>query len=627
MHTSRRFRALVATLAAAAVIGSVVAAPAAAGGTASGGTAGTPGAARAAAPQQYPGERAEARRVDRVPTPQPSWFDCSPAFGPGNECTTVNLPLDYDRPQGPTTAVAVLRHSATDQANRIGTLFLNPGGPGGSGVQIAAAAGFFLGPEVLARFDVVGFDPRGTNFSDNVRCWENLGTQAADLAGLGVPFPFTDAEETAYVASSEAFGRACSTTGRPLSASMSTAEVARDMDVLRRMVGDQQLTYLGFSYGSYLGNVYANLFPSRVRAVAIDGVLDPLAWAGTRADRDVPQTARLRSGEAAARALDEILRRCAEAGPELCTLAALGDPRAIYAEIRAALQETPLPIVDPVTGEELFTLTYPTLVSFLLGDMYFPEAALFVDADLSFAYSLLHPPTEPGSADPGSAMPSQDVARAALLAKVRDAEAQAAAARATHAEQAAALGFAFPYDNSPEAFQSVLCTDGSNPARADRWRGYADEADLRAPDFGRLWTWSSAPCASATWKVRDEDAYRGPFTRSTVNPVLVVGNYWDPATSYDGAVTAASLLPNSRLLSSDSWGHTAYGTSACVTDAVDAYLLSVQTPAEGTLCVGDVQPFSTSLGEEPGPDSRARGAQPDRLPPVVPPLPGAVPRG
>ncbi len=129
------------------------------------------------------------------------------------------------------------------------------------------------------------------------------------------------------------------------------------------------------------------------------------------------------------------------------------------------------------------------------------------------------------------------------------------------------MRYEFPYDNSFETFQTVLCTDGINPRNAGNWPTYADAADRNAPDFGRLWTWASSPCASNTWTVRDEDAYAGPFTHCTVNPLLVVGNYWDPATNYDGAVKAASLLPNSRLLSSDSWGHTAYGTSACVTDA------------------------------------------------------------
>jgi pimeloyl-ACP methyl ester carboxylesterase len=605
MNRSRRFGTLVTVLAAAALVVPVA------------GTASAVGTPTAKKPVDI-----EARRVDRVPTPVPAWFDCSAVFGPGNECATVELPLDYDKPKGETTSVAVLRHKASDQANKVGSLFLNPGGPGGSGVEIAAAAEFFLSPELLTKFDVIGIDPRGTNYSDNVRCWADVGAQSADLAGMNVAFPVTGAEENAFVASAKKFGKACSTTGTPLSGSMSTAQVARDMDVMRRAVGDEKLTYLGFSYGTYLGNVYANMFPSRVRAVAIDGVLDPIGWSGLEAGTTTPQTMRIRSGEGAAGALHEILSRCAAAGPEYCALAGVGDPETVYADILASLQAQPLPIPDPDTGEIAFELTYATLVSILLGDMYGPDAASWVDADLTFVHTLLQPPAEPGT----EAAAQQDAARAALLQKVRDAQGAAQAAAKTTADRAAAFGFEFPYPNGAEAFQSVLCTDGRNPSRADQWPYYADRAQQSAPEFGPLWTWASAPCASQTWTVRDEDTWTGSFSAQTAAPVLVVGNYWDPATNYDGAVAAASLLPNSRLLSSDSWGHTAYGTSECATSAVDQYLLTVAVPEPDTLCTGDMQPFTDPLPVPGAPDAGARSATPDRLPPVVPPLPGAVPR-
>lgn len=548
--------------------------------------------------------RAEATRVDRVPVPDPHWFDCSSAFGERTECGTVLLPLDYDQPRKATTEVALLKLAVADPARKVGTLFVNPGGPGGSGVQMAAAAAQFLSPGLLERFDVVGVDPRGTNFSSNVRCFRNLGEQAAALSGLNVAFPVGDTETGAYVASSKAFGVGCSTTGAPLSGSMSTAEVARDMDVLRRMVGDEKLTFLGFSYGTYLGNVYANLFPDRVRAVVIDGVLDPLAWAGTPQNASIPQTQRLKSGEGASKALDETLARCAAAGPAFCLLAGLGDPAAVYADIVASLKENPVVVTDE-NGTPLFELTYPLLVGLLLSDLYAPEGPSWVDQDLTFVHSLLHPTDADVTA-----------VRTSFVGRYR----------ALHAPHDAPTGAVagFPYDNSFETFQSVLCTDGLNPARAEDWVPASAAADAAAPGFGPLWTWASAPCASSTWTIRDEDAYTGPFTRKTAAPVLVVGNYWDPATNYEGAVAAAGLLPRSTLLTSDSWGHTAYGTSACVTDTVDAYLLTGQVPAAGTVCVGDVQPFTEPLGAEPDQQSRRAPARP--LPPVVPPLPGALPR-
>ena len=145
----------------------------------------------------------EARRVDRVPTPKLGWYPCY-----GNaECATTRLPLDYDHPHGAKTLVAVLRVKAKDQKHRIGSLFVNPGGPGGSGTGLAQAAPYFLGAGVLARFDVVGIDPRGTNFSDQVACFPGNAQQGRALSGLNVAFPFTKAEERAAVASSRGSAR------------------------------------------------------------------------------------------------------------------------------------------------------------------------------------------------------------------------------------------------------------------------------------------------------------------------------------------------------------------------------------------------------------------------------------
>lgn len=554
-------------------------------------------------------------KVDKVKTPVPKWFTCEP-LAPRAECASVPLPLDYDAPNGAKTTVAVLRIPARKPATRIGTLFVNPGGPGGSGVQFAAAADYFLSPALLDRFDIVGFDPRGTNFSDSVKCWPGLGEQYDAIESIfTIAFPVTRPEVRSYARASESFGKACSSTGKTLAGSMSTAEVARDMDVLRRMTGDTKLTYLGFSYGSYLGTAYANMFPNRVRSVAIDGVLDPTGWAGTKATATVPQTQRIKSGEGAAKALQEILVRCGRKGPDYCSIASKGDPRKTYAAIVADLKAAPIVITDP-DGQEVFEITYALLTSVLLNSLYSPFGASEVDFILSDVVTMLEDEAKPGTA----AAKKQAAARSAMVSRLK---AQADAARSETRNQqrlGRSVGWAFPYDNSPEAFQSVTCTDGLNPDRASDWDTYAKAGDKTAPDFGRLWTWSSAPCATSTWTVRDEDAYRGPFNK-TITPVLVIGNTWDPATNYQGAVAAAKIMPGSRLLSSDSWGHTAYGSSACVNTAIEKYLLSRTLPAVGKKCVGDLQPFSDPLGSV-----ERRGVATRALPPVVPPMPGAIPR-
>lgn len=517
----------------------------------------------------------EQRRVDRVPTPTLAWQDC----GDGFDCTSVDLPRDYDRPKGATTSVALTRLRAGDPRRKIGTLFLNPGGPGGSGTEFVRLAPLILSPEVRARFDVVGFDPRGIGSSENVRCFRSTAEQSEVYNTLPpVVFPVTRTEERAFLRGAKAVGRACSTTGRPLSVSMSTAEVARDLDVLRRAVGDRKLTYLGFSYGSYLGQVYANLFPDRGRALALDGVVDPIAWAGTKANRSRPQWDRIRSADGASKALREVLARCAEAGAARCPYAAQGDPAANFALIAERLEATPLVIPDE-TGQPL-TFGYADLVYTVLLVLYQADGGEVIAGLLSDLLIL----TDPAA--------SRTVSAAATRLSA-DRTAATVVDTLTHAPVKPRPGArsAEAYDNALEAQQVVSCSDSINP-RSRTYPAAADAADRRAPYFGRLWVWIGSFCASDAWTAKDEDAYRGPFTKRTVSPLLFIGNTWDPATNYRSAVKAQALAPNSRLLSSDSWGHTAYGTSACVTDAIDAYLLSVRLPAEGLRCVGDAQPFA-----------------------------------
>jgi pimeloyl-ACP methyl ester carboxylesterase len=536
----------------------------------------------------------EVRRVDSVPTPKLGWYDCYD----GAQCATALLPMDYDQPKGAKTEVSLLRRQARDKVNRIGSLFLNPGGPGASGTQMAHAAPFFLSPGLLDRFDIVGFDPRGTNFSDQVKCFTGNAQQTKALKGLvSNAFPLTKVEEQAAVASARSVGRGCSSTGRPLSASMSTAEVARDMDVLRRAVGDRKLTYLGFSYGSYLGQVYANMFPDRVRAVTIDGVVDPIAWVGTPATASRPLFDRLRSADGASKALRRILTLCDQAGGQKCRFSP-GNPVANYDLVANRLKKTPLSLPDPFGGPPT-TFNYAALVANTLFAMYSPDGFSFIDAGLSDLIILTEPPAA-AVAGPRVTTAARSKMMTGFVTRLR--------AQQVKVKRA---GLGFPYDNSLEAQATVLCTDGSNPADAASWPAAAAAADRRAKYFGRPWAWVSAPCASKTWTAVDEDAYVGPFNRRTASPILVVGNTWDPATNYEGAVKAASLLPNSRLLSSDSWGHTAYRSSQCATSAIDTYLLTKVLPPRGTFCHGDIQPF------EDIPVSKLQGAT-GRQVPVVP---------
>jgi pimeloyl-ACP methyl ester carboxylesterase len=504
--------------------------------------------------------------VDRVKAPKLDWYPCFEIA----ECATARVPLDYDNPKGSTTELALLRIKAKDPKKRIGSLFLNPGGPGAQATAIAYAAPQFISESVLDRFDIVGVDPRGIGFSDNIKCFTSLKTQSPVLKGFAPAFPYTKAEEAAFVASSKKLGTACSTTGKRLAGAMSTAEVARDMDVLRRSVGDKKLSYLGFSYGSALGQYYANMFPDRFRALVVDGTIDPTKWVGTAKTKDSPTFDRIRSADGAYKGLKEILVRCDKVGGAKCSFAG-GDPVKNFETIAQRLRAKPLVIEDPEFGD--FTFTYADMVTSTLLTMYYPDSAQYVTEMLTDLYILTEPPALAASAARTTA------ARKGLVAKVRRAQANRPTA-------------GFPYDNGYDAFAGVTCTDTLNPTNASSFPALAAKADKRAPYFGRPWAWNTPWCASNTWTVRDEDAYWGPFTKRSVVPVLIVGNYWDPATNYNGAVAASKLLPNSRLLSSDSWGHTAYGTSNCATTAIDNYLLKGTLPAKGKVCVGDLQPFA-----------------------------------
>ncbi|WP_136519147.1 alpha/beta hydrolase [Cellulomonas telluris] len=581
------------------------------------GTLTATGAAAHDRPGHGPGHdrthRLEASRVDRVPTPDPAWTDCSAAFGAGAECGSVTLPLDYDRPRGATTDVALLRVRATDPAQRVGTLFVNPGGPGGSGVELAALADALFSPELRARFDVVGFDPRGTNFSTHVQCFRSAEEQAQALAGLQPVAPEGPQETAAQVRASTALARACSTTGTPESASVSTAQVARDLDVLRRAVGDERLNYLGFSYGSYLGAVYASMFPDRFRALAVDGVVDPDAFRGTLRTAHVPTFVRTGSPQASGAARDELLERCAEAGPSRCLLAGLGDPATVYRSVVDTSRTTPVPVTDPWSGAEL-PVGYDEVVSVVQSVLYVPNAPAVVDVFVWAVHHLQQPPTEENAAVRAQARAVLDQLVAQLFGPLPDEE--------TERAKAETFGRAWPpYPSGLEAATAVLCTDGLHPLRVRDVAGAAERTEREVPDFGAVWAWPSAPCALTAWTARDEDAWAGGFSPRTAAPVLVVGNTWDPATPYSGAVALSRKLPNSRLLSSDSWGHGAYGTSACATGAIDRYLVAGELPAPGTWCAGDDQPFPEPAGDAAR--SFATGpAVPEVAPrPATPPLP------
>ncbi|MCV2488383.1 alpha/beta hydrolase [Geodermatophilus sp. YIM 151500] len=483
-----------------------------------------------------------------------TWVDCRDGF----ECARVPAPLDHGDPDGDQIGISVIRLPAGAPEQRIGSLMLNPGGPGGSGVDFVRAVAKVLPLELRSRFDIVGFDPRGINLSTPLRCFDTFEQAITLLPPF--PYPDTPAEERDLRVSDDELAAACARNGGAILDHMSTADVARDMDLLREAFGDEKVNYLGFSYGSVLGQHYANLFPSRVGALVIDGVIDPVAWTTGQGEEagTTPIGTRIGSADGAARSLEEFFRLCDEAGAE-CAFS--GDASGRYAALGERLRGHPVTITDPVTGGT-FTITYNDLIAVTVGALYAP----FIWPDLAFLLADLE----------------QLLSPAELGHRV-------AALRSGLGLDGAAQE---EYPNVVEGPPGVACSDSLNPASFSAWQSAADSAEARFGRFGRLWNWANSTCRS--WPTSaGQDRYPGPWTAETSSPVLVVGNHFDPATPYHGAVAASELLPNSRLLSYAGWGHTATFAAGnfCVDSHVTAYLVTGALPAEGTVCEPEGSPF------------------------------------
>src|SRR5262245_54880476 len=206
-----------------------------------------------------------------APVPVLNWQRCAEPTPQGFDCATAQVPLDYGDPQGTTVDLAVIRHRATDPAQRLGALFFNPGGPGDAGTEDLPAWLALFPVEVRTRFDLISWDPRGVGASTAVQCFDTPEEGLAFLAGLPTGFPVGRAEQCAWLCGYARFGQLCGARNGDLLAHVSTADSARDLERLRRAVRAPHLNYLGVSYGTLLGATYANLFPDQVRAMVLDG--------------------------------------------------------------------------------------------------------------------------------------------------------------------------------------------------------------------------------------------------------------------------------------------------------------------------------------------------------------------
>lgn len=501
--------------------------------------------------------------------PRLDWRSCGPGLE-AFECTLAAVPLDYDHPRGAQIQLALTRLPASGSPQeRLGSLFVNPGGPGGSGVDfVQQAAVVAYTPQVRARYDVVGFDPRGVGRSAPATCYHTAAEEQA-APFMSASYPRTHREEARYTATVADLAIRCQAQSPVRFATSSTANVARDLDVLREAVGDERLNYVGYSYGTFLGATYGRLFPDRVGRWVLDGTVDPVAWTGTGsgdAAPSVPLGIRTRQGESAQQTFGEFARLCRQAGPARCPLAALGEPQAVTDALLERLAKHPITVPLPDGGSVLVTEQY------LVQNMFF---------------SLYSPSTWESMAQVLAALaaPAPDVARAATAA----------------AQLPGPLGSQLRGEDYPSVGGALasLCVD---TAHSNRWWEYpqrADAATTTSGYFGRFRAWAGLPCEF--WQLHDSDAYTGPWQQTTQRPVLVIGTRYDPATPYQQTAPFSRLFPQGHLLTLSGWGHTTIGQSRCIDTDVTQYLVDGVLPVDGAACQPDAVPFS---GPTPAPDAR-----------------------
>ncbi|MBW0114486.1 alpha/beta hydrolase [Pseudonocardia abyssalis] len=486
--------------------------------------------------------------------PQLRWSDC--ASDAALDCATLTVPVDRAEPDGPTFALPVVRIPAGDPANRIGSLVLHRGGPGYSVVDYvtgirAGAVPDPLTPEVYARYDVIALDQRGAGGSQPAMA-------CADAAPEIPSIPVDDAERDARLAADAAYARSCVANSGEIMDHLSTDEAARDMDALRGALGEERLSFVGQSYGTFLGTVYANLFPEHVGRFVLDSVVDPAQITG-----DEPlRSTRLGSDVSTAATMQEFLRLCA-AGGERCLFGA-GDPAGAWDRLTTALREAPVQLTAP--DGRTVRLGYSEVVSWAGNWLYQPslwEQPVAGASFLALAEQALADPT--GEAG---------VTTAQVLISLRD-DADLIAAPYAGPLNATAFG--------------VNCAENASPDGPDAFTAAAAGRDTAVPHFGALRAWGDSVCAQ--WPVTVE-GYRGPWAAPTDEPVLIVNSRFDPATPLAAAQRLHDLVPNSALLVHEGVGHVAAQQSTCVVQAVGTYLTEGTVPVQGATCSPDRVPFS-----------------------------------
>jgi pimeloyl-ACP methyl ester carboxylesterase len=490
--------------------------------------------------------------------PELAWKDCgiAPFVQPGDvQCASQTVPLDYDRPGGTTIGIAVARVPAKDQAHRMGSLFFNLGGPGVADVDFLQTGGASLFSALNERYDIVGFDPRGVGQSSpSIECKVNQETQGPSSQPFTTPF---NLDLRGLLAKDQRYLHRCAALNGPILSHVSTADAARDMDVLRKAVGDEKLSYLGFSYGAFLGTTYAALFPDKFRALVLDGPID--------ADEYLSDPLKASNAQAAAfeRELGRFFQACA-ANQAACLNFGGADPWDVYDQLVDAANAQPLPALGytldprPVDGDDL-------------------NAAAGI---MMYAKELW--PTW---------------AQALAAAKVGDGTIVRAIVDELFYGRDPDTG---EYDPASDRFFAIYGAEARWPTDIGTYLREGDQAWGMFDHFYANHGYSELNFG--LWPATARDTYEGPFRVKDSAPTpLVVATTYDPATPYRGALKLVRELGNARLITMRGDGHTAYpDNSPCIDKAVNAYLLEGTLPPAGTVCRQEVafeQAAATALSE------------------------------
>lgn len=456
------------------------------------------------------------------PSPTPAkWGSCGGVF----QCTTVGVPLDHSHPAGGSIDVAMIRRPATDQAHRIGSLVFAVGGPGVSGVDYLRRNSAFFSDK-FKRFDLVAFDQRGGGRSAAVRCLTDSQRDALNDLDTALDDP---AEKQVFLNSYQAIAQTCRQTSARLLPFVDTASAARDLDSIRVALMESKLTLLAFGASTLLGQTYAQMFPTRLRAMVLDGAMDP-AVAPTELwrERAAGADSNLRAFLAACRA---------DVG---CPLGLSGDPGAKVVALLQRIDKTPL----RVGSRELSPQMAVAAILFGLEPQNWPQLE-------------------------------------AALANALGGDGQALLALADLANGRSADG---TYTFNPDAATANLCLDRPVPSDIQAYQALGPAMTQASPIFGPEFQYVAYVCA--TWPVKPTGTI-APLAATTPAPILIVGATHDPWWPYAGAQAVQSRFPGAVLLTRDGYGTLSYFNSLCVRLAVNAYLDGLATPAAGTTCESD----------------------------------------